>query len=128
MSDQIFLGAIIGPMFLVMGLSILMYPSTWVKLVKEWTSNHFHMFSLMLFSIVFGLVIINSYNIWEWSPWVIITLSGWIALIKGIVYFLLPGNSFKNMLTTFNRKELYLVDGVILTGLGGWLSYLVYMA
>jgi len=128
MSDQLFLGAIIGPMYLILGLSILIYPKTWVKLVKQFLEDHFKLFGVMFFSIIFGLVIINSFNVWEWSPWVIITITGWAALIKGAVYFLLPGDVYKSLARLVNKKEILLVDSILITAVGVWLSYLVYIA
>jgi len=92
MSDQMFLAAIIGPLLLVLGLSVLLYSDTWQKLVSEWEKNHFPIMTMMIFNLVFGLAVINMHNIWEWSPYVIITVVGWSAFLKGTFYFLLPGD------------------------------------
>lgn len=128
MSDQLFLAAIIGPMFLVLGLSVLFYADVWNKLVGEWEKNHFSLLATMFFSLIFGLVVINKYNTWDWSPYVIVTISGWAALIKAVVYFLVPGKHYKAMIKMLNCKCYFQASGAIMTLLGAWLSYLVYVA
>jgi len=128
MSDQMFLAAIVGPIFLVFGLSLLLYSGVWKKIAEEWGKDHLSMMTLMAFNLVFGLVIINMHNVWEWSPYVLITLTGWAAFLKAVVYFLVPGDSLKKMIKLMNCKCYFQVSGAITALLGAWLSYLVYLA
>ncbi|MBU0706025.1 hypothetical protein KJ807_02280 [Patescibacteria group bacterium] len=128
MSDQMLLGAIIGPMYLVLGLSLLLYSGVWQKIAGEWGKNHLSMLTLMCFNLIFGLVVINLHNVWEWSPYVIITVTGWGAFLKAVVYFLVPGDSLKAMLKMLNCKCYFQVSGAIIGLLGAWLSYIVYLA
>lgn len=127
MSDQIFLAAIIGPVYLVTGLSLLMYSKTWKTIVSTWIKDHTSLIGPMFFSLVFGLAIINMHNVWEWSPFVVITITGWGAFLKGVLYFLLPGDSFKSMMEAVNCDNLYKFEGALIAALGAWLSYLVYL-
>ena len=122
-----FLGSIIGPFYLVMGLSILLYTKEWLKLVKEWEKNHFSMVIGMIFSLIFGLIIIQMYNVWDLSIWVLITLTGWISVLKALIYFLIPGNYIKTIIKTTNKTSWYYPSGVIMVILGAWMSYLVYI-
>lgn len=128
MSDQMLLGAIIGPIYLVFGLSILFYSAVWKKIMDEWGKNHLPMLTLMVFNLVFGLFIINMHNVWEWSPYVIITITGWGAFLKAVVFFLVPGDHLKKMITMVSCKCYFQTAGVIVSLLGAWLSYLVYLA
>ena len=128
MSDQMFLGAVIGPMMLVLGLSLLLYSGVWKKIVDEWGKNHISMLTLMAFNLIFGLVVINMHNVWEWSPYVIITLTGWGAFLKAVTYFLIPGDQLKKMINLMNCKCYFQVAGAITALLGAWLSYLVYLS
>ncbi len=128
MSNQVLLASIIGPTLLVLGLSFLLYPKVWEKLAGEWEKNHFPIMGMMIFNLIFGLTIINLHPVWEWSPYVVITLAGWGAFLKGAIYFLLPGDHFKAMVKAVNCKCYYQTTGVIVGALGAWLSYLVYLA
>ncbi len=128
MSDQMFLAAVIGPMLLVLGLSILLYSGVWHKIASEWEKNHFAILGMMVFNLVFGLVVINMHNVWEWSPYVVITLVGWGAFLKAVIYFLVPGDNFKALIKMVNCKCYYQTAGAVFGALGAWLSYLVYLA
>lgn len=127
MSDQMLLGAVIGPMFLVLGLSLLLYSKVWLKIAEEFAKNHLSMLTMMCFNLVFGLVVINMHNVWEWSPYVLITIAGWGAFLKAVFYFLVPGNQIKAVIKVLNCKCYYQVSGAIIGLLGAWLSYLVYL-
>lgn len=128
MSDQMLLAAVIGPMLLVFGLSFLFYADVWQKIADEWEKNHFSMMAMMSFSLIFGLFIINLHNVWEWSPYVLITITGWAAFLKAVTYFLIPGDQIKRLIKLLNCKCYYQTGGVISALLGAWLSYLVYLA
>lgn len=128
MSDQLFLAAIIGPMFLVLGLSVLLYTKVWQKVLNEWEKNHFSMIAIMIFNLIFGLTVVNMHNVWEWSPYVIITITGWGAFAKSVVYFLVPGDHLKKMVKALNYKAYLQTSGGLLAIMGAWLSYIVYAA
>lgn len=121
------LESFIGPLLLVLGLSVLIYSDAWKKLVGEIEKDHFTILSLMIFNLIFGLAIINMHNVWEWSPYVVITVTGWAAFLKGTAYFLLPGEHFKAFVKFVNCKCYYNTAGSISVVLGAWLSYLVYL-
>lgn len=128
MNDSIFLAAIIGPTYLVLGTSLLIYAECWEKIAKGWEKDHIILFGPMMYSIVFGLTIITMHNIWEWAPYVIITITGWVAFLKGAIYLLIPGEVFKSLIKGVNSKTYYLSIGSLFSIFGVWLSYLVYVA
>lgn len=128
MSNQILLGAIIGPFYVVLGLSILLYSKTWIKLATDWAKNHLSLIGMMMFTLIFGLTVINLYNVWEWNIYLLVTISGWAAFLKGIAYFLLPGDSLRSIIKTFNKEGFYQGAGFVSIALGAWLSYTVYLA
>ncbi len=126
--DNVFLGGIIGPLLLIMGLSHLLYAKVWVKLMKDMAQNHTATFIGMALALILGLAIIQVHNVWEWSVNVIITIFGWGAFIKGLFYFLAPGAWIKSSIKTLAKPEFIMACGVITAVLGGWMSYLVYLA
>ncbi len=127
MSQEILLTAIIGPMILVFGLSFALYSKAWKKIVKNWEKNHSAILSMMIFNLIFGLTIINLHNVWKWSPYLIVTIIGWGAFLKAIMYFLLPEDQMKKLIKIFNKQFIYQIAGPIWIVLGGWLSYIAYL-
>ena len=79
---------------------------------------------------IVGLVIINMYNVWEWNLYIVITLTGWLAFLKGGFYLLAPGSWIKRaMKCKLVRQEGFLYFwGVLITVLGVLLTYNAYWA
>ena len=126
MDKAILLASIMGPAYLVFGLSFLMYGKEWVKLLKKWEEDHFSMAIGMMLSLIIGLAIINIYNTWTWNVWIIVTITGWLAFVKGLFYFLAPGKWTKKMMKKCNCTSWFYITGVILCILGVWLEYAVF--
>lgn len=128
MENTLFLGSIVGPYLLIMGLSLLLYAKVWIKIIKDMEKNHTVIFVGMALALLVGLAFIQMHNIWEWSIWVVITLFGWIAFLKGLFYFLAPGDWIKKMVKICANTNFLYAGGLIIAILGGWMSYLIYIA
>jgi hypothetical protein len=128
MENTLLLGAIVGPYFLVVGLSMLLYAKVWVKLMKDMEKNHTAVVIGMMFALILGLVFIKMHNVWEWSIWVVITIFGWAAFLKAVFYFLAPGAWIKGLIKTFSNTSYMYIAGLIFAIFGAWMSYLVYIA
>ncbi len=118
---------ILGPFYLVMGLSILLYVKSWQKLMGKWENDHLTLYPLSVLLLLLGLIIVNLHNVWEWNVWLIVTLVGWGALIKGVFYMLMPGAAIKWVLKFKNNAALLYVGGVVGVILGGVLGYYAYL-
>jgi len=128
MEKGLILAAIIGPIYLFYGLSFLLYSRQWKKLIQECIKNHFSMQASTFIALLLGLIIINAYNLWEWNRFLIITLTGWLFLVKGVFYLLAPEKSIKWVMGCRcyqNEKWLYLW-GAVMTILGVFLTYNAY--
>lgn len=126
MENAVSLAAVMGPVYVVVGLSVLLYAKSWRALMDEWERNHYTLFPLMFIYIVLGLIAIRMYNVWEWNIWLIVTLVGWILFLKGVFYFIAPGSWIKATLKLKSTMALLYVGGVVAIILGGVLSYYVY--
>ena len=128
MDKALILAAIIGPAYLVFGLSFLLYVKQWPKVFGEYEKNHFAMVPNMFLALVLGLIIVNMYNVWAWDLYVIITITGWLAILKGLFYFLAPGSWTKAVLKCpCYRSEGWLYFwGIVMTVVGVLLSYNAY--
>jgi uncharacterized protein YjeT (DUF2065 family) len=130
MEKTLFLSGIIGPIYLILGLSILLYAKQWKKVIAEYAANHFIMMINMMSALIIGLLILNIYNVWSWSLNVVITITGWCSLLKGAFYFLAPGKWIKTALNCkiFASSGFLYTAGVVLGVIGAMLSYNVYLA
>ena len=117
---------ILGPFYGVIGLSILLYAKPWQKLMEKWSKDHLLLYPVSMILVLLGLIIVNLYNVWEWNVWLLVTITGWIMLVKGVLYLLLPGKVITWALKT--RKALWMiyVGGAIWLVVGAVLSYFSY--
>lgn len=120
------LASVLGPIYLMLGLSILLYVKSWQKLYKEWSGNHFGLFPLMFLITVFGLVVIQFYNVWEWNVWLLVTLSGWGMFLKGLFYFLFPGSWIKGALKMGQNVSWLYFGGLFAAVWGAVMGYYAY--
>ena len=89
MSDaQIF--QIFSIFYLAIGIGILINPDFYKKLFEECCESAAVMYIGGIMTIVIGYLILAFHNTWTMDFSVIITIIGWLALIKGILILVLP--------------------------------------
>lgn len=121
------IAAIMGPAYLAIGLSVLLYAKQWQKLMGKWEKDHFTLFPLMFMMVILGLIVVNMHNVWEWDVSVLVTLVGWGMLLKGLFYMLLPGSVLQWSLRLGQTTGLLYVGGVVGVVVGGVLGYYAYL-
>lgn len=126
MEQAITLAKYIGPVYLMLGLSALLYAKAWSRLLGKWQEDHFGLFTLMLLMGVLGVVIINMYNVWEWNKWLLVTLTGWCLAVKSVFYFIMPGNPIKALLGFGKQPWVVYVGAVVSIVVGAVLTYYSY--
>ena len=94
--------------------------------MKKWKKDHLALFPLMTMMMIFGLIMVNMFNVWTADIWLIVTLLGWIWLIKGAAYFLLPGEFIKWKLEMGQNTTLLYLGGIAALVIGGVLTYYAY--
>lgn len=75
---------------LILGCSMLFATRTWLALVREFAEKPQRLLIPGMAMVVFGLIVVFNHNIWEKDWLVAITLSGWLILLKGLSFLLIP--------------------------------------
>lgn len=76
--------------YLILFFTIIMINTKRVKQMYEYVKDEKLLFIISLIAIIIGLINIMMHNLWT-SDWrIILTLFGWIALFKGIIFFSYP--------------------------------------
>ena len=65
---------------------------------------------LSLFAIILGLLNVLVHNIWEANSKLLVTLFGWLALIKGVILFTFPKQTIKLL----KQSNIKFIQGVYL--------------
>jgi hypothetical protein len=91
MELSLFLAKIIGFIYIVVGLSVLLNAGFYKKFIPELVKNKVAMYLLGFIGMIVMFIWVLKHNIWQGSWWVLlITLFGWIGLVKSVFILLMP--------------------------------------
>ncbi|MBN2224707.1 MAG: hypothetical protein JW765_08560 [Deltaproteobacteria bacterium] len=86
---QIFL--LIGLAYTAMGLGALLSKGLYKRLLDDFVDSPALLFLTGILTLVLGFVLVVSHNVWVMGWTVIITIFGWLALVKGFMILAFPG-------------------------------------
>ncbi len=123
MPPAVFIARIVGPVFVVIGVSILLNQPIYNAIVIESVHSPTLIYFSGLLSLPLGIVMLNVHRAWT-SDWrVIITVLGWLLAIGGIVRIGLPQTAAVLGNTIFATAAVMPIVAVIVLILGGLLSF-----
>lgn len=90
METSIFLAQILAVFYVTASLGCLLNPDYCRKLYQEFAENAGLLYLGGLVALAAGFSMIHFHNIWVKNWTVIITIFGWLAMIKGITLIIFP--------------------------------------
>jgi hypothetical protein len=90
MATSIFLARLLGPLLLAVGVGILTNPKPFHTMVGEVVRSITLVYLFGLLDFTAGLAIVLIHNVWVANWRVLITLIGWLMLVRGTVRILAP--------------------------------------
>jgi len=128
METSLFLAKLIGPVLIVIGVGLLVKQTEFREMATDFLSSRAMIFLAGLLTLVTGLAIVLTHNVWQFNWPVIITILGWLSIFGGIFRILFP-DSVQSMGTSMLDKPVMMtVSGAIQIVLGLWLCYVGYIA
>ncbi|MES2219083.1 MAG: hypothetical protein V4501_11815 [Pseudomonadota bacterium] len=101
----------------VIGFYLIIVTSAMLLNIHQFTNNVANLmndapllFITGVFTLVLGLLMVVSHNIWEWNWRVVITIFSWIALLKGIGILFYP--------QMMNKSAFFLIEHTSIAYLG----------
>lgn len=126
MTNSIFLAKLLGPYFIVVCLGVLLNRDNYLKLIDDFVNNAGLRYIGGLLALVFGLLVVINHNVWESSWVVIITIIGWMGLIKGSWILIFP-NRMSSFVEVYKKNNNFLTVSLsIFILLGVFLSFKGY--
>ena len=117
MNITIVLAQIWGIGFIVFGLSML-FNKKWITVaVEEMVQNQGVMLLAGLVALIMGLVLVALNNIWTSGLPLLITILGWLTLLKGAVILIFP-NFTTSYYRKVNKENVFFWSGLIILILG----------
>lgn len=117
---------ILGLTYLAIGLGMLASPRFYKEMLNKMIDNEAVLFVTGLLVFVIGYFLVAYHNIWTGGWTIIITIFGWLALLKGLMMIVIPEKSIKLYKLIKVSKGQLSVYGVIVFVLGIIFTYLGY--
>ena len=124
-SCTLFLSRLLGLYFLICGLAMIVHKQVFTDALATVSGNPLAMWCCAMIISLAGLAMVLAHNVWSKCPVaVVVTLLGWLTLIKGILYLLLPAKWLEGFFqSALNCGAcLYSVTAFMLV-LGAYLTY-----
>ena len=123
MDTSILLACLIGPLLVVVGLGVLINQTHYASMVESFLKDAPLYYVSGATAFVIGMAIVLNHNIWALDWQVIITILGWMSLIKGAVRILYPAAGSQIAANIAGSQTALKVMAAVLLVLGAWLSY-----
>jgi hypothetical protein len=95
MKHSILIARLMGPALLLMGIGMVLglwlSPDTYAGVMKDFMGNLALIWLMGILALVAGLAIVNAHNVWIGDWRVLITILGWLLIVRGVTNLLLPG-------------------------------------
>jgi len=123
MSDaQIF--QIFSLFYIVVGIGILINPGFYKKLFEDFIENAAVLYLGGAMALAIGYLILAFHNTWTKDLSVIITIFGWLALIKGIVILIRPKIIIALSKAILQKESILKIEAIAVIILGLIFSFL----
>jgi hypothetical protein len=127
MQTSIFLAKMLGPVLLVAGIAMLINRKELDALVQEALRSRLLFFLLGIIDLAIGLAIVLTHNVWVADWRVIITLLGWLLIVRGAVRMLIPEQIKPLGAKLLKNANAMIAALAVTTLLGLVLSYFGYV-
>lgn len=128
MDTSLFLARLLGPLLVVMAVGLIALQESWRAMAKEFIVSRPLMFTTGVLTLLGGLAIVNTHNVWQGGWPVIITILGWLAVVGGIMRMLFPQTVIGMGERMLNNKTYLTGVGIVEGLIGLWLCYVGYLA
>lgn len=112
MDPIIVLARVTGLMCLLIALSVFNRKSM-SAIINDLERSIALFWSLGFLAALLGIIILSLYSTWSMQWTVLITILGWLALLKGIIAMLFPGSLAHSVLRRFKNSGIIMFSGIV---------------
>lgn len=121
MDTSLLLAKILGVHLIVIGFGAFVRSKAYPKLINDFLKNRALVYITGVMMMVFGMLAVLYHNIWDGTWRTLVTLIAWLAMLKGIMYILIPHKSLKNMTKSISTPGWYKISGFVILLVGVYL-------
>lgn len=90
MQHAMLVAGIFGPFLFFIGLWMLFYHENMMKVITSMKNTPSAFYLIGAINLFLGLIVINEYNMWSMTSAVLVTLLGWVMMIRGLLCLFVP--------------------------------------
>lgn len=125
----VFLGRLLGLFTLITSFWLLTERQNTLSTIPALLGDRPAMVIFAIIALAGGLAIILAHNIWSGGVLpILVTLIGWVMLIRGVLFLFLPPEATLGILAAMQFERLFYIYLTIPFVLGLYLSYLAFTA
>jgi hypothetical protein len=124
MLTTVFLAQLIGSFLVIFSLVMLTQGKHMRVLLMEVGSRPASVFFVGIGGLILSLIVVLTHSEWTGNlATVLITLIGWIGLIKSVLTIALPQKTVHTMIRRFAKPQVYMVGLIVCLMVGFYLAY-----
>jgi len=127
MDTTFFLAQLWGPVIFAIGLGVFTSRSYYITIYRDLEKESLAVLLLGITFMIAGIIQVLAHNVWGSLPQVVISITSWGILIKGVMFVVIPRTVDKAGDWWVNNHALSLA-GVLMLAVGGYLSWVAYFA
>jgi hypothetical protein len=112
---------VLGVFLVVLGTAIIVRRHYFLPVFAAYVRERLVRTVTSFFELLIGLFLALN-NDWSPLPAALITLIGWMLVVEGLVYLVLPDEYVEKIIRTFNTSFWYIAGGLLATAAGTYLA------
>ena len=119
-----FLAQLLGLYCIIVAVVMLVRKEAMLGIVMNLIQNRSLLFLVEMLGLITGLAMVLGHNVWSKGLLAfIVTLVGWVALVRSTVLLFLPSETIGRFLKIIRYEQNYYVVTTIILILGAYLTY-----
>jgi hypothetical protein len=126
MANSIFLAKLMGPVALVLAISLFMHTEAFRAMAQEFLHSPALIYLAGLLTMTAGLAVVLTHNVWVANWPVLITLFGWLATIGGAARIAFPDQVRTTGEAMLRKPMTMTIGGAVWLAIGAVLCFFGY--
>lgn len=122
MALTLLLAKVFGVALVFVSVALLLKREFFAKITRDFLQQDLLRLVISFLELLAGLFIVIGHNVWSPLPAAVITVFGWMFVLEGGSYLLLPQKYTARFINAVNRPQFFIASGVIGIVLGIYLA------
>lgn len=122
MEHTLYLSKAMGIALVLIGLVIMARRRYFIPVFATYAESRLVRTVASMIELFAGTFLVVAHNVWSPLPAAIVSIIGWMVLLEGLLYLLLPDDLVGKFIATFNTPAWYLAGGSLAVIVGIYLA------